>query len=437
MKLFEKNSLLNNSKYTLSANLINQLVGVIIFLVIPNILNKNEYAQTVYISVLVSFMVLSTFGMNFLYNRLMPSIYAVNDTNKIEEYNQTFFLFIFFMSICGSIIIATIYYLKYNILLNSILLLIVNPLLTIVTFSIQKHTVNEDFKIYRNINFKNSLFKILTMPFFTYIFSLTGWIFSQSLISLLTLRTIKNKSLFNYHLFNYSIIKNHFFEAIILLMNFFLWSQLLNSGRFYSTINFSDEVIAQYGITNAGYSLLLTLMISIFLPVTIASLKIMKDDVKGAIDKLFNVIIKTSLIIFLVVIISIEIAPYLYTIFFPSYVINFKILEYQLLSLMTLPFYATLGNIFIGTKQPLKLLSIYLTSGILSFIVFKLIIVEYGVISAAISQFIAITFMGSTLFLTIFLFFSDYIENKKMKFLKLFSFVFVPYILYYIIRSLL
>lgn len=427
-------SLLKNSKYTVSANIIDQAFSMVSFLFIPNILGQNDYAQTVFISVLMSFIVLADLGMNFVYGRAMPSIYANDDINEIEEYNQTFFWFGLIMSIVGSMIVSTIYYYKYENILNAIILIFVNPLMLIVTFFIRQHTVKEDFKAYKDINIKNSFFKLLAIPL-SYIFGVSGWIFSKSLSPFIVLKVIKSNIFFKYDLFNVLLIKKHLIEGLILLANFFFWNQLLNSGRLFATSSFSDNVIAQYGITSTGYTLLLGFSISVFLPVTIASLKIIKTDTKEAIEKLFNVIMKTSIPLSLVVIFAIEVAPYLYRIFFPKYEINFEILTYQLLSLMTLPLYATLGNIFLGRQQPIKLLVVYASSFGISFLSFKWFSVEFGIASAAIAQFIGVTVMGFLLLSSTFLFFNKFIDNKFIKFIKLSSVVFVPYILYFFIRS--
>ena len=144
---FKYLSLLKNSKYTLSANIVNQIFGMLIFLTVPNILSQSEYAQTVYISVLMSFIILSDFGMSFVYSRTMPSVYHNEDSFTIEEFNQTFFWFRIIMSILGSVVIGAIYYIKYENLLNTIFLTFLNPLMVIITFSVQQSSVREDFLV--------------------------------------------------------------------------------------------------------------------------------------------------------------------------------------------------------------------------------------------------------------------------------------------------
>lgn len=410
------------------------MFAMILFLSIPNILSQEDYAQTIFISVLMSFMVLSDFGMSFVYSRIMPSIYHKNNIDEINEYNQTFFWFRVMMSILGSIVMSLIYYYKYENLLNSFLFLFLNPLSLMITFFIQKSSVQENFLTYKKINIRNSIIKTIIVPT-SFLFNTSGWIGGQALASLLVLSSIKEKVVLGWDKLNTSLIKDHLFEGFLLLSNFFFWNQLLNSGRLFSTLNYEDSIIAQYGITNAGYSLLLTLSISVFLPVTVASLKIIKTDTKSAIEQLFNIIIKTSLILFVIVVIAIEVAPYLYELFFPKYNINFDILEYQLLSLMTLPIVATLGNIFIGLKEPVKLILINGFSFSISFLVFRLL--DMGIVSAAIAQFIGVTLLGVILLLSVMFFYGKYIENRLKKSMIILFIIFFPYILYYYFKFVL
>lgn len=433
-KSLKKETLLKNSKHTLSAIIVNQTFAMLIFLTVPNILGQEDYAQTVYISVLMSFLVLSNFGMNFIYGRKMPSVYHENDAELIEQYNQTFFWFSLGMSLLGSIVISFVYYMKFGLFLNAMFLVFVNPMLLIITFYIQKSSVKEDFIVYRNINMKSAAIRLIIIPF-SYIFGLVGWISAQSIASLFVMGSIKNSLILKYEQFNISLIKKHLFEGLILLLNFFFWNQLLNSGRLYASIYFDSDVIAQYGITNAGYVLLQTLIISIYLPVTIATLKIMKSDTKDAIQQLFSVIIKTSIPIFFIIVFAIEFAPYLYEVFFPSYNIDFDILKYQLLSLMTLPLIATLGNVFIGLEQPLKLLLIYALSFSVSFISMYLLKEEVFILSAAISQLVGMLFLSLLLLVSVILNFKIYIDNPYKNLIQIFFIVFLPYCVYLLIRS--
>jgi O-antigen/teichoic acid export membrane protein len=431
-KLLKKETLLKNSKYTLSANIVRQISSIIIFLVLPNILSSDDYAQTVFITVLMSFIVLSDFGMSFVYSRKMPSVYHVNDHNTIETYNQTFFWFRLIMSIIGSSIISLVYFNKYESITTSILLLLVNPLSLLVSFFISQYSVRENFKIYKDINIKSSFARLVLIPF-SYIFGLTGWLLGQLIASLIVIKTIKAKVILSKSLFDMQLIKQHFSEGLLLLANFFFWNQLLNSGRLFASINFEQNVIAQYGLVSAGYSLLLNLIISVFLPVTVGALKIIQQSPEDAIKQIFNTIIKTSLIIAIVVIISIEIAPYMYKIFFPKYEVNFEILKYQLLSLMAIPLITTLGNIFIGLKNPVKLVIIYSLAFVVSYIVFR--ITNANIVSGSLAQCVGINFLGLLLFVSTMFFYSRYIDNKFIWTIKLLSIIYLPYVGYFLVRS--
>jgi O-antigen/teichoic acid export membrane protein len=427
-------SLLKNSKYTLSANIVNQIFGMMIFLSVPNILDQGDYAKTVYISVLISFIVLFNLGMGLVYGRTMPSIYATKNDTNIEEFNQTFFWFQMIMGILGSIVISSIYFYKYPDLFVSALIFFITPFSLVIKFYITQYSVNENFIEYKRLNYIGAIARLITIPF-SFVLGVGGWVLSQFIASFITLKLSKKPFLLNYNKFNLSLIKLHLKEGVILLATFLLWNQLLNSGRLFAAIYYDDIIIAQYGITNAGYMLLSSLFISIFLPVTVLVFKIMKDDARVAINQLFDTIVKLSFYLFIVVIMAIEFAPYLYNIFFPKYEINFDILTYQLLSLMSYPLIVTMGNVFIGLKQPVKLVFIYVISFFVSYLVMYLTYDTLGMLSASVAQLVGVTFMGILLLTSVVYFFGNKIDKKVYKFIKIMGVVYFPYIIYYLIRG--
>ncbi len=427
---------MKNSKHTLSANLVNQLFGTLIFLTVPNILGHTDYAKTVFLAVLMSFLVLSNFGMQFVYGRIMPSIYHERDNQKIEQYNQTFFWFEFIMSFVGSVIIGIIYYIKYEALIESLLIIFLNPLAVIIGFFISQNTVNGDFLVYRNINIKSSFSRLFIIPF-AYFFGFFGWIIGQIVSSLFVMKIIKTRVLLGTNRIKLSLIIKHIPEGLILLANFFFWSQLLNSGRFYASVYFDDIIIAQYGLTNTEYTILSSMIIAIYIPVTVEVLKIVKTNPVEAIKQLFNTIIKTSIIIFIVVILAIELSPYLFKIFFPKYDLNIDILKYQLLSLMAFPLIATLGNIFLGLQNPLRLLVIYAISFGISYLVMNTAFESFGAISPAFAQCVGVNLMGIIMLIATIIFYGNLIDKKYSKGIRLLGVIFLPYTLYFLIRSVI
>ncbi|MGG7073552.1 hypothetical protein U5B43_04740 [Campylobacter sp. 9BO] len=425
-------NLLKNSKYTLFANIVNQISSIIIFLIVPNIVIQDDYAQIIFILVLLSFLVISDFGMSFVYGRKMPSIYYNGDIKQIEAYNQTFFWFRLIMSFIGSIVVSTIYFLRYEDFLNSLALLCLNPLMVIISFSVSQYSAKEDFKFYQNINIKGAFARILIIPF-VYFYGICGWIVAQIFASLIVLKTMKERVFLKHECFDIRLIRIHFREGVILLLLFFFWNQLLNSGRLFASFVFDGDLLAQYGLTNNAYSLFLNLVISVFLPVTVATLKIMETDARSAIRQLFDVTIRTSLFLSPLVILSIEISPFLFDIFFSKYTIDRDVLKYQLLSLMALPPVVTIGNIFQGLQNPEKLAIINIVSFFISCIVF--IFIKSKIASAAIAQCIGVNLLGILLLFFAVYFYGNLIDNKYVVVVKILAAVFLPYGLYFFIRS--
>ena len=420
-----------NSKHTLSSNLVNQVSSIIIFLLLPNILSLGDYAQTIFISVLMSFIILAELGVGFTFGRIMPSIFANEKDEVIEKYKQTFTVFIIVANILGSVLISLIYYIKYEDILNTILLMILNPIIKILQTYIQIYSLSEDFKNYKNKNIIYSSMRLIFIIPISYVFGLSGWIGAQILSGIVVLRNIKILK-FNINKFDILILKPLFIEGFILLISFVFWQQLLNSSRLFATLYFDDKTIALYGLLHAGYAILLSLFISIFIPVTISSLKTIKNDPKNTINKLLNSILKSSIVLFPIIIISIEITPYLYNFFFPKYDININILKYQLLSLSGIPILTVLGTVFVGLKHPVKLLIIYSLAFLVSYLV--MVICDLGIIRAAVAQFVGIMFLSILLLFSTMYFFKEYIEDKVKKTIQILMVVFFPYLIYYFLR---
>ena len=406
--------LLKNSIYTLNANIIGQFLGIITYLIVPNILGQRRYAQIVFISVLLSFSVLFEFGFQFVYGRLMPYILRKNSQKEILKYNSTFFWIRLFGAGLGGIILGSIYYLRYRNLLVSFLLMLFIILQFLFTFCIQQFTVKEDFRMYQYFNIQYSVVKLVIIPF-TYFLYISGWIAAQvvSLGCVLSqkrlLFIIKNLIFSNIQI-DTNIIKNHFGEALLLIGNFFLWRQLLNSGRLWASMYYPDKLLSQYGLINSEYSILQSLIISIFLPVSVKIYKIVKEDPSYAIDFLATLVFRINFLFFLFTALAIFVSPYLFSHFFAKFVIDLNVLKYMMLSILFLPVISSFGSLFIGVGKPIFLIFSYGSGFLLSFLI--AIFFRTLIDGASIAQLCGIAFSSFSLLLCTFYFFRKKINRK-------------------------
>lgn len=340
--------LFGNSSYTLKANIWTQFSSVIIMLTIPNLLSIEEYAKVAYFTFLLSFVSLYDLGLIAVYNRLIPGL-VVKDKNKVLQIDSTLIRYIIFMSIIFSAVISFIYYYKYNSLIESSLIFIYIPIFLIVSFSIVRDIVREDYQpYYKNIRFQ-SVAKLIQVPF-VYTFSITGW-FISSLITYISLflRVFK-RDIFQSD-YNFSFIKENLREGIELSIKTFVWLQVLNFPRTYASLNYSDELIAQYGLVNSMYQVVVSLSLAIFVPVTIKTFKLFSKSDRLAFYYLKKVLKNTIPLFFIGSILLILIVPEVINVLFPKYDIPFEMIIGYFGTVVLFPLFFIYGNIFTVKKE--------------------------------------------------------------------------------------
>jgi O-antigen/teichoic acid export membrane protein len=411
---------LQNSKDTVITNLTQQGVSIIIFLLLPNLLTVDGYAQITYVAVLLSFMMLSDIGVTSVYNRKMPAVYYSGNVDEMNDWNTTVFWFRFFTSLGFAVVISAVYFNKHNNIINSLILAMVVPLLTIASFYISKYTVQSDFSVYRRINSFQAYTKLLVLPF-TYLFGLTGWFISQSVSGIFALFAIKGKIFPDKCYINTHLIKPHLIEGLLLVATTFMWTQLLGSARFFSSFYYPNVVTAQYGLINSGYQIISSLVIAAFLPVTVYLLKFIKTDEEQAVDYVFNKIIKSIPVVFVLTAVSAEITPFLLIKFFPKYNIDSLTAKVLIFSLITYPILVIIGNLFIGKKKTLHYLVLTASFFCFNWLLVLFLKPYYGFQAASIAQFISITIYTFCELMLAFYLFGPLIKRKCLKFIYIYG----------------
>lgn len=340
--------LLGGSSYTLKANIWTQFSGVIIMLTIPNMLSVDDYAKVVYFSFLLSFSSLYNFGLVAVYNRLIPGL-VVSDMKEVQEIESTLIRYLVFMSIVFATVISFIYYYKYKSLVESGLIFVYLPISLIVGFFIVRDIAREDYQpYYHNIRFQ-SIIKLIQVPL-VYLFSIVGWFISSLITQISLLVRIFKRDIFKSN-YNFSFIKENFQEGIELSVKTFVWLQVLNFPRTYASLNYSDELIAQYGLVNSMYQVVVSLSLAIFVPVTVKTFKLFSKSDRLAFFYLKKVL-KNTVPLFLVgSILLILIVPEVITIIFPKYNIPFEMVVGYFGTVALFPVFFVVGIIFTGIKK--------------------------------------------------------------------------------------
>src|SRR6185312_2403442 len=102
-----------------------------------------------------------------------------------------------------------------------------------------------------------------------FLYGLTGWFMSQLGAALVALLSLGRQLLQPIGKPHWSLVRRHLREGMMLSSTSVLWMQLLNFARLYASLFYSPDVIAHYGIISAAYQSLSTLVISVFLPVSV------------------------------------------------------------------------------------------------------------------------------------------------------------------------
>ena len=423
-----------NNKDTIVTNVVQQSCSIFIFLVVPNILQVEHYAQVVFVGTLLSFITFSDFGLSFVYSRKMPVIYASENVQEARRWNDTVFFFRVSTALLFGLIISFVYYLKYKEFLNAALLFLTPALSTAISFFVAQHTAKSTFSVYREINSFQAIARLITIVGVV-LFGLLGWFISQVVASLLTMvKVLKSGGVPREFRIDFGLLKEHLREGVLLGLITTLWTQLLSSGKVFASFMYADTEITQYGLLNTGYQIVAAFVIAAFIPQTVKVYGMIETNFQHAIKYVFRTILYAIPIVVGLAIISREITPYVLMHLFPKYQIDPLILVALIFSLPFYPVIVTLGSILVAKqKSPVYLLLI--TFSVL--INWTLVIVlnpYYGFRSAAIAQIVTLFLYSIFLLGLVFYLFKNDIKNKMWLFCKIYGSLSGLLIIYYFLR---
>lgn len=406
--------LLNKIKDTVSANIIQQLSSTLLFLLIPRILSVENYAIVVFVGVLLSFASLGDFGFSFVYSRKMPAIYHANDLDDINQWNATAFWLGLISSLIVGVLLAVIYYLKFHEPLYAVLIFLLLPLMALTSFYTLQFTSREDFTSYRNLIIVQSGLRLLAIPL-TLLLGLLGWFINQFIILSVGLKKLFDNGFPALAKCNKSLIRAHFHEGILLILTFFIWNQLLGSGRLFAAFHYEKSIIAAYGLMGSGYQILNSLLVSAFIPFSVNTLKMIHTDERAAVERTFKVVYVAMPCIFVLVLLAETVTPYLFELFFKKYHYDAVIFKSFLYSLYLFPIVITFGNVYIGKAK----ITLYIILLAISFSVviasFYYMLPLYNSHAAALAQLIGITVCAMLMLGIACYVFSGLIDNKFNK----------------------
>lgn len=407
------------SKDTIVTNIVQQSTSIVIFLAVPNLLPVESFGQITFVTTLLSFMTFADFGLSFVYSRKMPAVYASGNSQDAQRWDETVFAFRFYMSLVFGTMIGAVYYYKYKVLFNSILLCFIPPLTVITSFYIAQNTALLNFLAYRKINIFQAIARLVIVAGVMSV-GVLGWFLAQVFASLLTVFKLCRTGWLPGKLkIDWALLKKHFFEAVLLGIITTLWTQLLASGKVFASFLYSDAVIAQYGLMNTGYQIVASLIIAAFIPQTVKVYRMIEVSIKEALEYVFRTIIHATPIVFGLTVISREASPYALGYFFPKYHVEPIILSALIFSLPIYPIIVTLGGILIAKKKSISYLLLVTFALIANWLMVVLLEPYYGYCSAAVAQFVSLYIYSVLLMALVLYYFKKDIEQKTMKLIRI------------------
>lgn len=422
------------NKDTIIANVVQQACSVVLFLTVPNLLRVEDYAQVVFVTTLLAFMTFADFGMSFVYSRKMPSIYASGDVLEARRWNETVFTFRVATGVLFGMAIGLIYYLKYQGLLNSILLGLMPVLSIVALFFVAQHTALSSFATYKKINSLQAVARLLAMPG-VMVMGLGGWFASQLIAALLTLaRIVRCGGLPRKLGMDFSLLKEHWVEGVLLGMVTTLWVQLLASGKVFASFMYADVQIAQYGLMNTGYQIIAALIIAAFIPQTVKVYRMIEVSTADAIAYTFRTIFYAVPVVFLMAVISREVSPFVFSLFFPEYSIDLTILDSLIFSLAFYPVIVTMGTLLIAKKKSLPYLFLIVLSLAANWAILLLLEPYFGFRAAAVAQFCTLALYSTLLMFLVLFALREEIRSKGVQLAKIFGSLFGLFFFYFLLR---
>ena len=375
----------DQSRDTVVANFAQQGSALLLFLAIPNLLPVEQYAEVVFVGVVLSFTRFSDLGLSSVYGREMPRHYALGEMWEIGLWNQTMFWFAALGGIIAGSIAAIVMYVRFGAVIDATLVALLPLLIAATSMYASMASVRGDFRAYRNNQIGLSLSKLLAIPF-VLLFGLLGWLVAQAASLGLVAMKLGTAWIPPPSRIEWGFIGKYLPASLQLGLISLLWTQLMDSGRLLASIHYSPEGIAIYGLLISGYQSVYFLVISAYLPVTVKTLGLLGKSDGDAAEYLFEVINRSLLIVFVLAIVAADLSPWILGLAFPKYRIDPVMPQAILYGLTVLPFVATLGNLFIGKHRIIPYLAILVVSLAATAGLEQLLRPEIGIRAAAIAQ---------------------------------------------------
>lgn len=339
------------SRRTLLANLIQQCCAAALLLLLPNLLEKQAYAEVVFVGALLGFMAVADLGLLLVYGRIVPGMVVKGADEDIRHWDASIFGFGMLASALFSLLVSLIYWIKSGSAEHALALFFVPIELYCISFYVSRNTVTGDFSEYQRVTGIRAVASLVAIPM-TALGGISAWFVSQIVAGALVIGYIGRRTTFDrIGRIDWSLVRENIPEGLMLCTITVAWLQLLNFARLYASFAYPKDLVAHYGIVTAAYQSLSTLLISAFLPVSVGVLGLLGKSDAEAFEFLKRALARSVWWSAIGVLLITETTPHIFAVIFPSYRFDGAVLPALLLGIVFYPFFILLGNCMIGTRR--------------------------------------------------------------------------------------
>lgn len=408
------------SRDTLFANAVQQACAAVLLLVLPNILTSADFAQIVYVSVLLSALGVADFGLSLVYGRVVPSLVARGDESAVGRWDATVLSAGFAAAAVFSLAIVLLYLLRYPSVLGGLLLLPIPLLAFVAGFHVARASARGDFREYRAAIVTRSLVSLSTVPLGWWA-GAAGWLGGYGLSVLTIAMRATRRSLVRLRNFDLTILRDHWLEGILLSLVSVTWLQLINFARLFASTRYPDDVLASYGVAAAVYQSVASLGISAFLPITVDILRRFGLSAADGAAHVTWILKRYSLLGLAGGIVTAEAAPLILPVLFRGYSVEPLIVFALTGGVVFFPFVICWGVSLVGMRRPgAYLLTIILALGI-GWAVATMVDGQFRPAGAALGQLIVLSVFPALLLVPVLFFASADMRRALLGGIKLYA----------------
>lgn len=352
----------SHSFYSIQTNFVNQGLSLISFLVLPNILMPNEYDKVVFIGVILGFNVLFEFGLQFVYVKNIASYFDGKDCiNEIgvSTINQTTFAVRLIGTLLFSLVIFTSYCLKFSFSPVAVMVAALPVTMLAVQFNLQVLTAKSDFYSFRNFSVLNRSSVVISSLAMAWCLGIFGWIVGTLSALILSMISMRSTLIFPSVIIDWNYVSANIKAAAFLLVNFFVWQQLLILGKVLATFVYVGEALSTIGILYSLYWAFASLIIAAYIPIGVYVHRHFKVSRGEVINRLYRRFVFSLPIVSLIVLLMCNMTVFNFVnAFFAMYDLDYDAYRTLMVSLVLFPFFIGFGNILVANHHEKYMLSI-------------------------------------------------------------------------------